>query len=388
MSKLFVDLSDKPDHFMITLLPTSYSTSYKIRTRIFKTYTDISIYYYNGIKKVYKSIKTDLNCDIKLEEQKLKDSITDFIKITDTFTILKQDLTTNIINNFRWLAPLTEYQEQPLPIDPYILGLWLGDGNSNDISLTSIDTILIEYWKKYGEKYNLTMKISNIKKRITDAKQGETGNIACYRLTSINNRIGCNPILSEFKKLNLIKNKHIPEIFLKNSFENRLKLLAGIIDTDGYLEPNSRYEIVQKNTILSENIMSLAKSLGFFTTNTIKKCFASNTLLKTVRDYNRIFIYVNQVNLEIPVLLERKKLKCLDKTQYYNPKIIINNVKLPERIEWTDNLDNLLKECVKHYRSPKGKQLIPWKVIQKEIEEFNTYSHEALRARFRDFKLS
>ena len=33
----------------------------------------------------------------------------------------------------------------------------------------------------------------------------------------------------------------------------------------------------------------------------------------------------------------------------------------------------------------KGKQLIPWKVIQKEIEEFNTYRHEALRARFRDF---
>jgi hypothetical protein len=388
MSKLFVDLSDKPDDFQIILLPTSYSTSYRIRTRIFKKYTDISIYYYNGLTKIYKSVKASLNCDVNVEEEKLKNSITDFIKITDTFTILKQDLTKDIIDKFRWSQQITEYAEQDLPIDPYILGLWLGDGDSNGINLTSIDKVLIEYWYNYAEKNNLNIKLNNKKERVNEIKEGETDKLYAYRISGINNKKGCNLILSEFKKLNLINNKHIPEIFLKNSVQNRLKLLAGLIDTDGYLDKNSRYEIIQKNKTLSDNIVSLATSLGFFTTINIKKAYAANTELKIVRDYYRMNIYINQINLEIPILLERKKLNCKDKQQYHNPKILINNTKLSKRIEWTDELDILLKECVKHYRSPKGKQLVPWKLIQQEIEDFNEFSHEALRARFQLIKNS
>ena len=126
----------------------------------------------------------------------------------------------------------------------------------------------------------------------------------------------------------------------------------------------------------------LAKSLGFFTNIYNKKGYATNTELKTVRDYNRIFIYINQINLEIPVLLERKKLKCEDKSNFHNPKIIINNGSLPERIVWTKDLEVLLIQCAKQYRSTIGKKLIPWKIIQTEIEEFNNYSHDALRKRF------
>jgi hypothetical protein len=46
MSKLFVDLSGKHDKFTITLLPTGYSTSYRLRSRIFKNYVDVNISYY------------------------------------------------------------------------------------------------------------------------------------------------------------------------------------------------------------------------------------------------------------------------------------------------------------------------------------------------------
>ena len=380
MNKLFVDLSDKDDDFEIFLLPTSYSTNYRLRNRLFKNYIDININYYNGFNKIYKSIKSPLDCDIKMEENKLINSITDFIKITDIFTILKKDLTNDIIEKFRWCEPVIEYPFRELPIDPYILGLWLGDGDSNCINLTSIDKILIEYWKDYSEKNNLTIKINNTKERKSKVNNGETESVNSYKIFS--NKQKCNHILSSFQNLNLINNKHIPEIFLKNSIENRLKILAGIIDTDGYLENNSRYEILQKNKNLSENIVLLAKSLGFFTTIYIKKAYASNTELKIVRDYYRIFIYVNQINFEIPVLLERKKLKCSEKTQFYNPKILINSNILTTRIIWNNDLDRLLIESVKIYKSNKGKKLIPWKIIQKEILEFNNYSIGALRKRF------
>ena len=95
-------------------------------------------------------------------------------KITDTFNITKKDLTPDIIKKFRWCEPLIEFKEQKLTIDPYILGLWLGDGDSRSINLTSIDTILIDYWKQYAEQNNLTVKINNIKIRKDKPKEGET----------------------------------------------------------------------------------------------------------------------------------------------------------------------------------------------------------------------
>ncbi len=385
MSKLFVDLSGKHDKFTITLLPTGYSTSYRLRSRVFTNYVDVNISYYDGLTKVYKSIQAPLDCNLKEEELKLKNSITDFIKITDTFEITKSQLTPDIIKKFRWCEPLIEYPEQPLPIDPYILGLWLGDGHSKCISLTSIDTPIIDYWTNYAKQNSLNITMNKKKERTTTVKENETGYLSSYRISSTH-QIHHNPILIEFQKLFLINNKHIPEIFLKNSIENRIRLLAGIIDTDGYLGSNSTYEIVQKNITLSNDIVTLASSLGFFTTSIIKKGYATNTELKTVRHYNRINIYVNQINLEIPVLLERKKLKCLDKSNFHNPKIIIDNKILPEKISWNDKLDKLLIDSVDNYQSTKGKKLIPWKHIQEEVEEFNIYSHEALRARYRNLK--
>ena len=88
MNKLFVDLTDKPDNFEITLLPTSYSVCSLLRTKICKTHTDVNIMYYNGLKSNYKSIKVPPGSDITEEYKKLKESVTDMIKITDTFNIL------------------------------------------------------------------------------------------------------------------------------------------------------------------------------------------------------------------------------------------------------------------------------------------------------------
>jgi hypothetical protein len=51
-----------------------------------------------------------------------------------------------------------------------------------------------------------------------------------------------NPLIAKLKGLDLIHNKHIPEIYLRNSKEVRLQVLAGLIDTDGHLA-SATYEI-------------------------------------------------------------------------------------------------------------------------------------------------
>ena len=40
---------------------------------------------------------------------------------------------------------------------------------------------------------------------------------------------------SKLRDLNLIQNKHIPDVYMKGSRQQRLQLLAGILDSDGHL---------------------------------------------------------------------------------------------------------------------------------------------------------
>lgn len=65
------------------------------------------------------------------------------------------------------------------------------------------------------------------------------------------------------RELNLLNNKHIPAIYMYNSKEIRLALLAGLIDSDGYYDHSNIYEITQKNKRLSDDILYLCRSLGF-----------------------------------------------------------------------------------------------------------------------------
>ena len=59
-------------------------------------------------------------------------------------------------------------------------------------------------------------------------------------------------------------NKHIPDIYKINDRQTRLELLAGIIDTDGsYCDNSKGYDIIQKNKVLADDILFVARSLGF-----------------------------------------------------------------------------------------------------------------------------
>ena len=59
-------------------------------------------------------------------------------------------------------------------------------------------------------------------------------------------------------------NKHIPDVYKINDRQTRLELLAGIIDTDGsYCDNSKGYDIIQKNKVLADDILFVARSLGF-----------------------------------------------------------------------------------------------------------------------------
>ena len=156
------------------------------------------------------------------------------------------------------------WDKKKVLIDPYILGLWLGDGDHTGYGFTSDrenDPEVIDYIEEWGKSNDC-----NVKK----------GARYHFRFSSISNfgKKGSQPLTKLLKEYNLFKNKHIPQDYLINDRETRLKVLAGIIDTDGtVMRDGSRIQITQgmNHEQLSLDIIYLARSLGFCCHHSINK---------------------------------------------------------------------------------------------------------------------
>jgi len=233
----------------------------------------------NNARKIVKHIKTDEN-DIN------NISVLEYLNKSKNY----QE------TNKGYKSGLLRFSDNDIEIDPYFLGLWLGDGDSSSLSITNVDNEVIDYIKCLANK--LEMQITEYIN-----KDG----IGKYLIH--NGRIGkssANLLLNEFKKLNLLNNKHIPLNYLTSSEQTRLELLAGLIDTDGsYNNKRNEFEITQKNVVLADNIVQLARSLGFYVSN--NKSIRRIKSINFEGEYRRIHIY-GDIN-RIPTKIKRKQAK-------------------------------------------------------------------------------
>jgi len=193
-----------------------------------------------------------------------------------------------------------EFPEQKTVLDPYLLGLWLGDGWSYGPLITNIDQEVIDYLYKEAEIMDLNIKPG----------KNETINYSFSSKTRGKNSI----FRKELQDQNLLLNKHIPPIYKYNSRENRLKLLAGIIDTDGSLFGNC-YDVTQKSKTLTDDIVYLARSLGFAAYTNARKYSCTYKGEKRPGIYWRTIISGDTDT--IPVLIRRKK--ATPRKQIKNP---------------------------------------------------------------------
>jgi replicative DNA helicase len=158
--------------------------------------------------------------------------------------------------NYKGYKVAIDFDAQPLEIEPYFLGLWLGDGHSSSVNITTQDKEVVAYLQEYAQRLNLqvTKQTSKDKCPVYGITSGARGGY--YKDDA--------SLQTTLRKLELLGNKHIPHSFLQNSKENRLALLAGLIDSDGYYDSKFNvFEIVQKDERLTKQIKLLADSLGF-----------------------------------------------------------------------------------------------------------------------------
>ena len=339
-------------------------------------------WYENGHDKklIHVHDKTDEEIET-LKSDILKNRCT---KTTDTFTIPVNEIRDVHMTHYRYVQPVQHFEPREVPIDPYYIGLWLGDGSSRNTDITTIELDIYNFLCNYADEMGWnTNKKANIQRK-TKVNSHELDVVATISTTG-KNRDG-DTLFSKMKNLNLNGKdcKHIPEIYLKNSIEVRSRVLAGIIDTDGCTDGSkSRYEIVQKNKRLSDDIVQLAKSLGWYTTSreVEKSCIYKGE--KRSGLYQRMYLRPGKLAVEIPVLLERKKLKQTT----CGPKIDEKGHPIDKQysLKWNDNLDNLLRDVVKNFMS--GKRIM-WKKIVDSTPIFRELkiSPDGLRRRYREIK--
>jgi phosphate starvation-inducible PhoH-like protein len=154
-----------------------------------------------------------------------------------------------------------EFVPQPVPMDPYALGLLLGDGcltTSTTPSFTTADPQLAEELQARLPEVELLRK-DDINYVLRRAGGGGRGGV-----------ITANPVTEILRKLGLAgtrsSTKFVPRQYLQNSATMRLALLQGLLDTDGGPVPQRRRSCrVQYSTTsprLRDDVIFLVRSLG------------------------------------------------------------------------------------------------------------------------------
>jgi hypothetical protein len=140
-----------------------------------------------------------------------------------------------------------DFEEKIVEFEPYLIGYWLGNDLNRHTRITTQKSSVIKYI------------VDLLKKKHNHLYLEYTGNQYDYKINSIKDK---NSFEEFLKTNNLLNKKHIPHIYLCNSRKIRLELLAGIIDSQGYFN-NKCIKITQKNEIFLNDIIFLARSLGF-----------------------------------------------------------------------------------------------------------------------------
>lgn len=174
-----------------------------------------------------------------------------------------------------------------LPVEPYVLGVWLGDGDSDcaRVTIGDQDVELIEHLTATGTavggrqgpaekagRYRLggrpTDSCHRGHPRATDTRNGHCR--ACERERDRAARRGAVPsaptllpLAAHLRSLGILDNKHMPAMYLRAAVDQRLALLQGLMDTDGSIDKSSgACEFSSTNQALADGVFELLMSLG------------------------------------------------------------------------------------------------------------------------------
>lgn len=216
-----------------------------------------------GVDKMYR-IHSGTGCDDQIVNSRHKIYYTEYNHFKKTYTdklatpleLMKEDLHKSYIKQNRYLKrvhPTDNNVSSNLLLDPYYLGLWLGDGFTNSPAIINEDIEVIKWLLEYAESNGMTTTILSDK------------NVpVIYLKNKVYNHK--NPIKDTLQYYGILNQKDIPDDYLHGSVEDKLQLMAGLIDTDGHFSKRDRiytFSQCESRKHIVDKLAFIARSLGF-----------------------------------------------------------------------------------------------------------------------------
>lgn len=216
-----------------------------------------------GVDKMYR-IHSGTGCDDQIVNSRHKIYYTEYNHFKKTYTdklatpleLMKEDLHKSYIKQNRYLKrvhPTDNDVSSNLLLDPYYLGLWLGDGFTNSPAIINEDIEVIKWLSEYAESNGMTTTILSDK----------NAPIIYLKNKVYNHK---NPIKDTLQYYGILNRKDIPDDYLHGSVEDKLQLMAGLIDTDGHFSKRDRiytFSQCESRKHIVDKLAFIARSLGF-----------------------------------------------------------------------------------------------------------------------------
>lgn len=310
------------------ITPTGYTLlgDIKVGDKIFHPFNGVQTVervYEQGMKKMFRVTFTDKTstycCDEHLWSVTMGGSSK--IRTLSLAEMMRFDIhSASVKKEYRWGIPVTngvEYEFRGIDLDPYLLGLLLGDGGlSRGVGFTTADPEIFEYVKLPKDYIFYKRKSENITYHIIHKdKIGISG--------------GENIVKNILRKYGLTKThsdtKFIPKDYLYNTKEIRLEVLRGLLDTDGYISKGCghiSYSTVSRQ--LADDVKQLVWSLGGIVRerSRIGRYRRHGRIIECKRSYRLSIMLPQEI---IPFKLKRK-VERINQNRKYLPKRKIKSI--------------------------------------------------------------
>jgi hypothetical protein len=227
----------------------------------------------------YNNVQDDLNIDIPVQK---------YISLPQHFK-----------EKMKGYKVPVDFPHRDLELDPYMIGFWLGDGTAVTSEITTQDSTVLKYFAHNLAQYKCYLQFHN-----------NESNTYGYRINGNGSgKVNSNYFMSILRKHNLLDNKHIPHSYKCNTREQRLQLLAGILDADGSYDEDKRiFEFSQGliHETLFDDVVYLCRSLGFACYKNKKKTSWTYLGVKKYGEAWRICISGEGIE-NIPTKIKRKQ---------------------------------------------------------------------------------
>lgn len=139
-------------------------------------------------------------------------------------------------------AVAAKLPDVPLPIEPYLLGYWLGNGDARNATVSM----------GRDDREPITGELQRRGHDVTECRT-RAGRAALLYVRGLKTAL---------RRQGLLQRKHIPAVYLRAGREQRAELLRGLMDSDGHASTGGHCTFVQTDPDVTADVVELLRSLG------------------------------------------------------------------------------------------------------------------------------